>query len=258
LLKIEDSDEKRLLQEMEKYTHYKTLCFGSEILKEGDYVRMNDSEYKGDNVRIFKINTIYKNIDNNKILFNGDIYLKAFSKGSNVKWCRLNDDDKEYFIELEEISGRYYDKCPYINNSMEVNEAISFNERKEIIERQEANKSSPSQLVVGKKKAKHKIHFDNLPNTPTKKLKTQNENATPRQEILKENDQQEKDIRQDDHPSNDESDYMDVDSQQKVDPIVISPNIPFLDESEDEISEKESKLFEILSSHPENPQLMTR
>ena len=69
---------------MEKYDHYKTLCFGAEILKENDYVRMKDAESKGDNVRIFKINTIYKKID--KILFNGDSYLKAFTKGMDVVW----------------------------------------------------------------------------------------------------------------------------------------------------------------------------
>ena len=59
--------------------------------------------------------------------------------------------------------------------------------------------------------------------------------------------------------NNDELDYMDVgEVQQKADPIIISPTIPFLDESEDEISEKESNLFEMLSNNPENPQLLVK
>ncbi|RIA99085.1 hypothetical protein C1645_811819 [Glomus cerebriforme] len=255
LSKIEDSKERQLLQEMENYTHYKTLCFGSEILKEDDYVRMNDVESKGDNIRIFKINTIYKNFDN-KILFNGDIYLKAFAKGDMISWSRLNDEDKEYFIELKEISGRFYDKCPYINKSMEVNEAISFKERKELIEGQE--KPDPSQSVVTKQTAKRSIHFEDLLDTPTKKLKIQNENTTS-QQSQQQNNQQENDARENNDSNNDELDYMDVrDVQQKVDPIIISPTIPFLDESEDEITEEESSLFEMLSNNPENPQLTAR
>lgn len=249
LSKIEDSNERRLLQEMENYTHYKTLCFGTEILKEDDYVRMNDVESKGDNIRIFKINTIYKNFDN-KLLFNGDIYLKAFTKGDKTSWSKLNDEEKEYFIELKDISGRYYDEFPHINKSMEVNESVSLKERKKLMERQETNKSepSPSQPIARKQTAKHSIYFDKIPNTPTKKLKVQNENATSQH--------MKQDI-QDNHTNNDELDHMDViEVQRKVDPIIISPTIPFLDEFDDEISEKESDLFEMLSNNLENSQLM--
>jgi hypothetical protein len=253
LSNIDDPNERRLLEEMEKYSHYKSLCFGTEILKEDDYVRMNDAESKGDNIRIFKINTIYKKTDN-KILFNGDIYLKSFTKGDKINWSRLNDEDREYFIELKEISGRYYDKCPFINKSMEVNKEISFNERKELIE---ANKSKPgpSQPVIRKQTAKRSTYFDNPSNNPSKKLKTQDGNTTPQQKILKQNNQQEKDVRQNNHDELD-TDLREV--QQMVDPIIISPTIPFLDEPEDEISETESNLFEMLSNNPENPQLMTR
>ncbi|RGB37664.1 hypothetical protein C1646_666034 [Rhizophagus diaphanus] len=255
LSKIEDSNEKRLLQEMENYTHYKTLCFGTEILKEDDHVRMNDVESKGDNIRIFKINTIYKNFDN-KLLFNGDIYLKAFTKGDKTSWSKLNDEDKEYFIELKDISGRYYDEFPHINKSMEVNESVSLKERKKLIERQEINKSepSPSQPIARKQTAKHSIYFDKIPNTPTKKLKVQNENATSQH--VKQDIQQEKD----NHTNNDELDHMDViEVQREVDPIIISPTIPFLDEFDDEISEKESDLFEMLSNNNlENSQLIAR
>ncbi len=79
LSNIEDSDERRLLQEMEKYTHYKSIYFGCEILKEEDCVRMNDVEFKGNNIRGFKINSIYKNFDN-KILFNGRYLFKIINE----------------------------------------------------------------------------------------------------------------------------------------------------------------------------------
>jgi hypothetical protein len=266
LSKIEDSNERRLLQEMENYMHYKTLYFGSEILKEDDYVRMNDVESKGDNIRIFKINTIYKNFDN-KILFNGDIYLKASTKGDKISWSKLNDEDKEYFIELKEISGRYYDEFPHISKSMEVNEAVSFRERKKLIEGEtDKSESSPSQPISRKKTAKHSMYFDKIPNTPPakkfkvdqklkKQAETQNENTTSQR--AKQDVQQE----EDNHTNDNELDHMDVDVievQRKVDPIIISPTIPFLDEFDDEISEKESNLFEMLSNNLENSHLTAK
>ncbi|CAI2171533.1 10491_t:CDS:2 [Funneliformis geosporum] len=225
LQNIKDLEERRLLQEMEKCPHYKSIFFGSEILKEEDYVRMNDVVSKGNNIRVFKINTIYKNSEN-KLFFNGDIYLKASTKNGKISWSRLNEEDREYFIELKEISGRYYDTHPFIDKSMEVEEVISFNERKNLLEIQETNKTT-----------KRSIASDDPLDTSTKKPKVRNENVSPQKKAL-----------QHSHPLDMNSKEVGI-VKQKVDPLVISPTIPFLEESDDEISEVDGKLFEMLSNN---------
>ncbi|CAG8501447.1 7181_t:CDS:2 [Funneliformis mosseae] len=238
LQNIKDLEERRLLQEMEKCLHYKSIYFGSEILKEEDYVRMNDVESKGNNIRVFKINTIYKNYEN-KIFFNGDIYLKSSTKGDKFSWSRLNEEDREYFMEIKEISGRYYETHPCINESMEVEEVISFSKRKELLEMQDTNKfkQDPSQPVTGKQTVKRSIASDDPPDTSPKKPKVRNENVSSQKKALQ-------------HSRPLDLNLKEVGIvKQKIDPIIISPTIPFLEESDDEISETEGKLFEMLSNN---------
>ncbi len=80
------------------------------------------------------------------------------------------------------------------------------------------------------------------------------------QQTLQQNNQKEKLVQQNNHSNDDELNRIisfDVDLERvgeveavkkKVDLIIISPTIPFLEESEDEISEMEGKLFEVLSN----------
>ncbi|CAG8702727.1 7458_t:CDS:2, partial [Dentiscutata heterogama] len=134
--KIESASEKRLLQQMVTYPHYRKLLLGTEVLREDDYVRLTRASYNSsDKLPIFRINTIFLNALN-KIQLSGEMFIRGPPKnGENVPTLiRMNKEKFEYIIDLSEIAGRYYKLHPDITRSMSVSIPVSYSDRKTLID----------------------------------------------------------------------------------------------------------------------------
>ncbi|CAG8678956.1 28391_t:CDS:2, partial [Racocetra persica] len=144
LLKIENMEEKRLLQEMESYPHYRNILLGSELLRENDYVRLkHPSRDYNDEMQIFKINTIFLNASN-KIQLSGDIFVRAPSMkfdGNVPMLVKLNEENFEYTVDLSEIAGRYY-ILHHIIHSMPATVQLPYEDRTLLVD------EAPKQAVI--------------------------------------------------------------------------------------------------------------
>ncbi len=84
---------------------------------------------------------------------------------------------------------------------MEVEEAISFDKRKELMNKFEFGSSQP---IIRKQMAKRSIDSDDLLDTSLKRPKVQNENTMLQQQTLQQNNQKEKLVQQNNHSNDDE------------------------------------------------------
>ncbi|CAG8550634.1 13146_t:CDS:2 [Cetraspora pellucida] len=171
LLKIENTEEKRLLQEMESYPHYRNILLGSELLRENDYVRLkHPSRDYNDEMPIFKINTIFLNALN-KIQLSGDIFVRAPSmkfNGNVPMLIKLNEENLEYTMDLSEIAGRYY-ILHHIIRSMPVTVQLPYEDRMLLVD--EAPKQVANPTGLRKQVAKRSMLL------PNKKIKVNNESS---------------------------------------------------------------------------------
>ncbi|CAG8597333.1 7421_t:CDS:2, partial [Scutellospora calospora] len=78
--KIESVSERRLLQQMGTYPHFREILLGNEVLREDDYVRLTRASYNStDKLPVFRINAIFLNALN-KIQLSGDMFIRGPSK----------------------------------------------------------------------------------------------------------------------------------------------------------------------------------
>ncbi|KAF0444840.1 chromatin silencing protein clr2 [Gigaspora margarita] len=170
MLRIENVEEKKLLQEMESYPHYRNILLGTELLRENDYVRLKQSscDYGNkDEMPIFKINTIFLNAQN-KIQLNGDIFVRDPSmkfNGNVPLLTKLNEENFEYTMDLSEIAGRYY-ILHHITRSMPVTVQLPHEDRMLLVD------EAPKQAVIStglKKQVAKRTKF-----LPNKKIKVDN------------------------------------------------------------------------------------
>ncbi|KAF0533396.1 chromatin silencing protein clr2 [Gigaspora margarita] len=119
-----DEAKSKRFTEMEKYTHFKAIYFGAEILCEDDIVRLvpnknsrnvKSSSSNGKNIdrRLYlQITGIYKH-PKKGIHLTGDMYNRGnLLENNNYQWFPVNEDDEEYNIDLSEIAGRFYSMWP--------------------------------------------------------------------------------------------------------------------------------------------------
>ncbi|RIB09651.1 hypothetical protein C2G38_2251251 [Gigaspora rosea] len=119
-----DEAKSKRFTEMEKYTHFKAIYFGAEILCEDDIVRLvpnknsrsdKTSSSNGQNIdrRLYlQITGIYKH-PKKGIHLTGDMYNRGnLLENNKYQWFPVNEDDEEYNIDLSEIAGRFYSMWP--------------------------------------------------------------------------------------------------------------------------------------------------
>ncbi|CAG8638231.1 17119_t:CDS:2, partial [Dentiscutata erythropus] len=175
--KIESASEKRLLQQMVTYPHYRKILLGTEVLREDDYVRLTRASYNSsDKLPIFRINTIFLNALN-KIQLSGEMFIRGLPKnGENVPTLiRMNKEKVEYIIDLSEIAGRYYKLHPDITRSMSVSIPVSYSDRKTLID--EALKRNVSETGPRKQMAKRSMALPPLPSSNSKKIKANDDGS---------------------------------------------------------------------------------
>ncbi|CAG8523142.1 14728_t:CDS:2, partial [Dentiscutata heterogama] len=119
-----DEAKSKRFAEMEKYTHFKAIYFGAEILCEDDIVRLipnkNSRNEKGsllksrniDRRLYLQITSIYKH-PKKGIHLTGDMYNRGnLLENNKYQWFPVNEDDEEYNIDLSEVAGRFYSMWP--------------------------------------------------------------------------------------------------------------------------------------------------
>ncbi|CAG8767120.1 29652_t:CDS:1, partial [Racocetra persica] len=110
--------------EMEKYTHFRAIYFGAEILCEDDIVRLipdksarrgkgsSSNGRKTDHRSYLQITGIYKH-PKKGIHLTGDMYNRGnLLENNKYQWFPVNEDDEEYNIDLSEVAGRFYPMWP--------------------------------------------------------------------------------------------------------------------------------------------------
>ncbi|CAG8818273.1 2782_t:CDS:2 [Gigaspora margarita] len=165
LANIESASEKRLLQQMVTYLHYRKILLGTEILREDDYVRLTRASHNSsDKLPIFRINTIFLNALN-KLQLSGEMFIRGPPKnGENVPTLiRMNKEKFEYILDLSEIAGRYYKLHPDITRSMSASIPVSFSDRKSLID--EALKRDIPETGPRKQMAKRSMALPPLPSS---------------------------------------------------------------------------------------------
>ncbi|CAG8687089.1 16945_t:CDS:2 [Acaulospora colombiana] len=238
---IELANERRLLQQMESYPHYRAIFLGTELLKEDDYVRLSrPSRDSSERLPVFKINTIFMN-SQNKIQMSGDMFPRGPSRGDSDSFMlkKLNKDKFEYTIDLSEVSGRYYQLYPSINQSMSCTIPVSFTNRMSIIsETTKLNNADASNQTPRKQMAKRSKP---LPPLPGKKVKVDDTPVTNNELVLQNNALTPINVIKNVSQDTSSSDMVRLSTDIKATPdlIIVSPTLPFLDEKDGEMSEIE-------------------
>ncbi|CAG8766553.1 15101_t:CDS:1, partial [Cetraspora pellucida] len=175
--KVESASEKRLLQQMETYPHYRKIILGTEVLREDDYVRLTRASYNSsDRLPIFRINTIFLNALN-KIQLSGEMFIRGpLKNGENVPTLiRMNKEKFEYTLDLSEIAGRYYKLHPGIIRSMSITIPLPYADRKSLVD--EALKQDVSETGPKKQMAKRSIALPPLPYSSNKRFKANDDGS---------------------------------------------------------------------------------
>ncbi|RHZ45494.1 hypothetical protein Glove_673g32 [Diversispora epigaea] len=223
---IEQANEIRLLQQMESYPHYKAIFIGTELLKEDDYIRLTRSSRDSSTERlpIFKINTIFLN-SQKKIQMSGDLFPRAPPSSKNDGECfmlkKLNKDKFEYTIDLSEVAGRYYKLHPNTNQNMSCTIPVSYTDRMSII-------SETTKLYIHET-----INTNNQNNqTPRKQMAKRSKPLPPLRVKKHKVDHHTKEASIDNSTSK-SSKSINIKKVDMTKAKIVSPRIPFLDESDD-------------------------
>ncbi|CAG8459995.1 16432_t:CDS:2 [Acaulospora morrowiae] len=246
---IELANERRLLQQMESYPHYRAIFLGTELLKEDDYVRLvRPSRESHERLPIFKINTIFMN-SQNKIQMSGDMFPRGPSKGDGDSFMlkKLNKDKFEYTVDLSEVSGRFYQLYTSINQSMSCTIPVSFANRMSIIsETTKLNEADASNQTPRKQMAKRSKP---LPPLPSKKVKVEETSVTTGDFVSPQNNDSAKaltpiinvmeNVSQETEIGNPNGNGISTSIKTTSNSIIVSPSLPFLNENEEEMSEAE-------------------
>ncbi|CAG8709686.1 8469_t:CDS:1, partial [Scutellospora calospora] len=124
--------------EMEKYTHFKAIYFGAEILCEDDIVRLipkkntrSEKDVMSSKGRssYLQITSIYKH-PKKGIHLTGDMYNRGnLLENNKYQWYPMNEDYEEYNIDLSEVAGRFYSIWPDHSEIMPCKTANILQER---------------------------------------------------------------------------------------------------------------------------------
>ncbi|CAG8435017.1 7254_t:CDS:2 [Diversispora eburnea] len=226
------TNEIRLLQQMESYPHYKAIFLGTELLKEDDYIRLTrpSRDSSTERLPIFKINTIFLN-SQKKIQMSGDLFPRSPPSSKNDGECfmlkKLNKDKFEYTIDLSEIAGRYYKLHPNINQNMSCTIPVSYIDRMSII-------SETTKLYIHEATNTNIQNIQNI-QTPRKQMAKRSRPLPPLRTKKHKIDHLTKETSIDISTSQSSQSSKSTNIK-KVDMTrakIVSPRIPFLDESDD-------------------------